>query len=60
MQGQHRHDLKLFFGFLTERSLGWRELSPAELGEFVRSHPGTLAIPSHDRELWSQLGPEYP
>jgi integrase/recombinase XerD len=31
----YAHDLKLFFGFLAERSLGWRELSPAELGEFV-------------------------
>ena len=31
----YAYDLKLFFGFLAERSLGWRELSPAELGEFV-------------------------
>ncbi len=31
----YAHDLKLFFSFLAERSLGWREVSPAELGEFV-------------------------
>ena len=31
----YAHDLKLFFGFLAERSLSWRELSPAELGEFA-------------------------
>jgi integrase/recombinase XerD len=31
----YAYDLKLFFGFLAERSLRWRELSPAELGEFV-------------------------
>src|SRR5215208_5235194 len=31
----YAYDLKLFFGILAERSLGWRELSPAELGEFV-------------------------
>ena len=31
----YAYDLKLFFGFLAERSLGWRELSPAERGEFV-------------------------
>lgn len=31
----YAHDLKLFFGFRVERSLGWRELTPVALGEFV-------------------------
>jgi glyoxylase-like metal-dependent hydrolase (beta-lactamase superfamily II) len=33
--------------------------SGEEAREFMRAHPDTLAIPSHDRELWSQLKPSY-
>jgi glyoxylase-like metal-dependent hydrolase (beta-lactamase superfamily II) len=29
--------------------------SGEEAREFMRAHPDTLAIPSHDRELWSRL-----
>jgi N-acyl homoserine lactone hydrolase len=30
-----------------------------EARAFMRAHPDTLAIPSHDRELWSQLEASY-
>jgi N-acyl homoserine lactone hydrolase len=30
-----------------------------EARAFMRAHPDTLAIPSHDRELWSRLEPVY-
>jgi hypothetical protein len=30
-----------------------------EAREFMRAHPDTLAIPSHDKELWSGLEPSY-
>lgn len=33
--------------------------SGEEAREFMRAHPDTLAIPSHDRELWSRLEPTY-
>jgi hypothetical protein len=33
--------------------------SGEEAREFMRAHPDTLAIPSHDRELWSRLEPSY-
>ncbi len=33
--------------------------SGEEAREFIRAHPDTLAIPSHDRELWSRLEPTY-
>jgi glyoxylase-like metal-dependent hydrolase (beta-lactamase superfamily II) len=33
--------------------------SGEEARAFMRAHPDTLAIPSHDRELWSQLDPVY-
>jgi N-acyl homoserine lactone hydrolase len=33
--------------------------SGAETREFMRAHPDTLAIPSHDGQLWSQLEPTY-
>jgi N-acyl homoserine lactone hydrolase len=33
--------------------------SGEEMREFMRAHPDTLAIPSHDRELWSRLKPSY-
>jgi hypothetical protein len=33
--------------------------SGEEARAFVRAHPDTLAIPSHDRELWSGLGTVY-
>jgi glyoxylase-like metal-dependent hydrolase (beta-lactamase superfamily II) len=33
--------------------------SGEEAREFMRSYPDTLAIPSHDRELWSRLEPTY-
>jgi N-acyl homoserine lactone hydrolase len=33
--------------------------SGQEAREFVRAHPDTLAIPSHDRELWSRLDATY-
>jgi N-acyl homoserine lactone hydrolase len=33
--------------------------SGEEAREFIRAHPDTLAIPSHDRELWARLEPTY-
>jgi N-acyl homoserine lactone hydrolase len=30
-----------------------------EAREFIRAHPETFAIPSHDAELWSRLEPSY-
>jgi hypothetical protein len=30
-----------------------------EARAFMRAHPDTLAIPSHDGELWSQLDSVY-
>jgi N-acyl homoserine lactone hydrolase len=33
--------------------------SGEEAREFMRAHPDALAIPSHDRELWSRLEPTY-
>jgi glyoxylase-like metal-dependent hydrolase (beta-lactamase superfamily II) len=30
-----------------------------EARDFYRAHPGTLAIPSHDREVWAGLEPIY-
>lgn len=33
--------------------------SGEEAREFMRAHPDTLAIPSHDRELWTRLEPTY-
>jgi N-acyl homoserine lactone hydrolase len=33
--------------------------SGEEMREFMRAHPETLAIPSHDAELWSRLEPSY-
>jgi glyoxylase-like metal-dependent hydrolase (beta-lactamase superfamily II) len=33
--------------------------SGEEARSFMRAHPETLAIPSHDRELWSQLEAVY-
>lgn len=33
--------------------------SGEEMREFMRAHPDTLAIPSHDGELWSRLKPTY-
>jgi N-acyl homoserine lactone hydrolase len=33
--------------------------SEEEAREFMRAHPDTLAIPSHDQELWSRLEPTY-
>jgi hypothetical protein len=31
--------------------------SGEEARAFMRAHPDTLAIPSHDRELWTRLEP---
>ncbi|MEK6328779.1 MAG: N-acyl homoserine lactonase family protein [Actinomycetota bacterium] len=33
--------------------------SGEEAREFMRAHPDTLAIPSHDRDLWGRLEPTY-
>ena len=33
--------------------------SGEEMREFMRAHPDTLAIPSHDADLWSRLEPSY-
>jgi glyoxylase-like metal-dependent hydrolase (beta-lactamase superfamily II) len=33
--------------------------SGEEMRAFMRAHPNTLAIPSHDAELWSRLEPTY-
>jgi glyoxylase-like metal-dependent hydrolase (beta-lactamase superfamily II) len=33
--------------------------SGEEMRRFMRAHRDTLAIPSHDRELWSRLEPTY-
>jgi N-acyl homoserine lactone hydrolase len=33
--------------------------SGEEARAFMQAHPDTLAIPSHDRELWSHLEPTY-
>ena len=33
--------------------------SGEEARAFMRAHPDTLAIPSHDQELWSRLDPVY-
>jgi glyoxylase-like metal-dependent hydrolase (beta-lactamase superfamily II) len=33
--------------------------SGEEARAFMRARPDTLAIPSHDRELWSRLNPVY-
>lgn len=33
--------------------------SGQEAREFMRAHPDTLAIPSHDRDLWARLEPTY-
>jgi hypothetical protein len=33
--------------------------SGAEAREFMRAHPDTLAIPSHDTELWAGLEETY-
>jgi len=33
--------------------------SGAQAREFMQAHPDTLAIPSHDSELWSRLEPTY-
>jgi N-acyl homoserine lactone hydrolase len=33
--------------------------SGEEVREFMRAHPDTLAIPSHDRDLWARLAPTY-
>jgi glyoxylase-like metal-dependent hydrolase (beta-lactamase superfamily II) len=33
--------------------------SGEEARAFMRAHPDTLAIPSHDRNLWSQLETVY-
>jgi glyoxylase-like metal-dependent hydrolase (beta-lactamase superfamily II) len=33
--------------------------SAEEARSFMRAHPDTLAIPSHDSELWSRLDPVY-
>jgi N-acyl homoserine lactone hydrolase len=33
--------------------------SGEEARAFMRAHPDTLAIPSHDRELWARLEPTY-
>ncbi len=33
--------------------------SGKEAREFMRAHPDTLAIPSHDQKLWSRLEPTY-
>jgi hypothetical protein len=33
--------------------------SGEEARAFMRAHPDTLAIPSHDGELWSRLEPVY-
>lgn len=33
--------------------------SASEAREFMRAHPDTLAIPSHDQDLWSRLEARY-
>ena len=33
--------------------------SGGQAREFMRAHPDTLAIPSHDRDLWSRLQLNY-
>ena len=48
---------RLIDGVVVDQDASLR--SGDEARAFTRAHPDTLAIPSHDRELWARLEPMY-